>query len=55
MECFRVENTRRYIFRGKKKIERRKESRNKRDKSDEKKVEIRLVLYVREGFSFRPF
>jgi hypothetical protein len=44
-----------YIFRGEKKMERRKESRKKRDKSDEKKTEIRLVLYVGEGFSFGPF
>jgi hypothetical protein len=36
-------------------MERRKESRKKRDKNDGKKAEIRLVLYVGEDFSFRPF
>jgi len=50
-----VENTKTYIFRGKKKMERRKELRKKKEKSDGKKAEIILVLYVGEGFSFRPF
>ncbi len=36
-------------------MERRKESRKKKEKSDEKKAEIRLVLCVGEGFSFMPF
>jgi hypothetical protein len=34
-------------------MERRKESRKKRDKSDGKKIEIRLVFYVGKGFPFR--
>jgi hypothetical protein len=50
-----VESTRTYIFKGKKKMERRKEWRKTKEKSDGKKAEIRLVLYVGEGFSFRPF
>jgi hypothetical protein len=36
-------------------MERRKESGKKRNKNDRKEAEIRLVLYVGEGFSFRPF
>jgi hypothetical protein len=36
-------------------MEKRKESRKEKEKSDRKKVEIRLVIYVREVFSFRPF
>jgi hypothetical protein len=35
-------------FRGKKQMERRKELENERDKSDRKKAEIELVLYVEE-------
>jgi hypothetical protein len=39
-------------FRGKKKMEKRKELGKKRDR---KKVEIGSILYAGEGLSFRPF
>jgi hypothetical protein len=38
MKCFRAKSTKTDSFKGKKKTERRKESRKKRDKSDRKKA-----------------
>jgi hypothetical protein len=55
MKCFRAKSTKTDSFRGKKKTERRKESRQKGDKSDRKKAKIGSVLYAGEGFSLRPF
>ncbi len=40
-------------FRGKKKMEKRKELGKKRDKSDKKKTEIGSILFAREGFSLK--